>query len=650
MAEQTFKIKYYGAVSKMEVTQESVQSAVTTAFQNAKLQKGMPFKALISLNSDMEVQVIDPVIKSIVSASEIKDIICCGTCKLDGKSSKKQDDILAYMVRSGDDRVGVIQCHVFQGKPKEMIQLYNKIDEAMALLAKQALGGGTMRAPSGELVPKPPPRRSLGEAPQAEPTPPKQLGTDWLGVCDVNYLGNRFVGNIKDQSVVIKAARENIKLINAQKKKTKQSTQFGGTLQDIDGGQICLEDPVTLVLTARSLRIVDRTAGETIFKCLLTDVFITISGEVDGVPIFAFSTVFDRLGTCKCFLFADRTHDGAQVIGLINDTKKKYDETYGSAEKLQAHNPFAAKSSARERAEGKLFKNQIHRSHLLAEKLLGAGQFGEVYLAYQSDPRVKPVQKFKRAVKMLKGEADAKAKEEFMHECNVMLELGSHPNVVRMVGVAVQQIPWLCVLEFQPYGDLRGVLMACKQKKLSLTLREQLHCSAQIAAGCAHISSVRFIHMDLAARNVLVGDNMLLQIADFGLTKKMVKDGPYYKMEKRIPMAMKWMAPEALEKLFFSEFSDVWSVGIVMWEILEYGAMPWPYVKNADIWAKLIKGDRLDKPKGANDKLWNLILSCWQLSPEKRPKFKALHESIKGMQAGVSKQNLRDLGALVMGS
>ena len=145
---------------------------------------------------------------------------------------------------------------------------------------------------------------------------------------------------------------------------------------------------------------------------------------------------------------------------LIKDTMANQQRDWGSAEALRKRNPFVAASAKREKAEGALFKKQIHRADLAAEKLLGAGQFGEVYLAFQKvkDKASGAVTEERRAVKMLKGEADKKAKEEFMRECNMMLDIGEHPNVVQMVGVAVQQVPWLCVLEFQPYGDLREVV------------------------------------------------------------------------------------------------------------------------------------------------------------------------------------------------
>ena len=115
----------------------------------------------------------------------------------------------------------------------------------------------------------------------------------------------------------------------------------------------------------------------------------------------------------------------------------------------------------------------------------------------------------------------------------------------------------------------------------------------QCVAGCAHIAAKRMVHMDLAARNVLVGANNRCQIADFGLTNKMEPGKNYFKLPERIALAMKWMAPEALESMIFSEASDVWSIGVVCWEILAYGAFPLKELRNAEVLPQITQGYRM---------------------------------------------------------
>jgi len=269
---------------------------------------------------------------------------------------------------------------------------------------------------------------------------------------------------------------------------------------------------------------------------------------------------------------------------------------------------------------------QIHRADLKAERILGSGQFGEVYLAIQVTPNKREI---KRAVKMLKNGATPDAKTEFVQECNMMVLAGKHPNIVQMVGVALQQPPWLCVLEFLPYGDLQGLVSDLAAESKVLELGVVLKLSEQLINGCAHLASKRIVHMDLAARNVLVGPNNLLKIADLGLAHEMVVDGEYYILPERIPLALKWMSPESMENLFFSEYSDVWAIGVTIWEIFSYGEMPLKTLKNSDVLNALKGGLRPRMPNNCPQAFWNLLSKCWMHKMNERPKFAELGEKLK---------------------
>ena len=205
----------------------------------------------------------------------------------------------------------------------------------------------------------------------------------------------------------------------------------------------------------------------------------------------------------------------------------------------------------------------------------------EVYLAKQvmsaTVGEVTKTAELVRAVKLLKVAVagtvpDPTAKEEFVQECEAMLEIGDHPNVVRMVGVAVQQAPWLCVLEFLPHGDLRLVVLKMKYMEIEMRESEQLYIFLQIAKGCNHLALKNLIHMDLVARNVLVGRSSSCKIADFGPTRKCDPGTDGYVLKKVMKFAMKWAAPECIRnhQKTFSEHSDVWAVGIIYWEVLAY--------------------------------------------------------------------------------
>ncbi len=154
--------------------------------------------------------------------------------------------------------------------------------------------------------------------------------------------------------------------------------------------------------------------------------------------------------------------------------------------------------------------------------MIGGGQFGEVYLADRYVKRPSGKTALERcAVKMLRNNATPADKTEFLREAETMLRL-EHPNLVSIVGVAVQQAPWLVVLEFMQYGDLRSVLQGCQQKSVTATRLEQLHIMHQLSSGCAHMAAKRFVHMDLAARNCLVGSGLSVKVADFGLVRFVV--------------------------------------------------------------------------------------------------------------------------------
>ena len=165
-----------------------------------------------------------------------------------------------------------------------------------------------------------------------------------------------------------------------------------------------------------------------------------------------------------------------------------------------------------------------------------------------------------RAVKTLKAAAaTATDRAEFVREAECMLDF-DHPNVTCIVGVAVQQPPWLTVLEFMEHGDLHLVLISADKKGVGIETGELLDMCLQLGAGCGYISSLRLVHMDIAARNCLLGANNHVKLADFGLTRPMDKGKDYYKLKERLKISVKWCAVEALEKHIFNEKSDVWPV------------------------------------------------------------------------------------------
>ena len=233
-----------------------------------------------------------------------------------------------------------------------------------------------------------------------------------------------------------------------------------------------------------------------------------------------------------------------------------------------------------------------------------------------------------RAVKLLKGNADEAAKDEFVRECESMLAV-DHPNLVRMVAVCVQQAPWLCILEHMPYGDLLVVMRACRSKEVSLTADEMMSMCLQLARGCQHICSKRLVHCDIAARNCLVGEGNVVKIADFGLTQKFDDGKDYHTMRNKLKLPIKWLALDCMSKTHFSEKTDVWSFGVLAWEIFSYGGSPYQGVQLKHMRVRLMEGLRLEAPSDCPPQIWGVLAKCFTVDPRQRWTFAGLAEMLE---------------------
>ena len=233
------------------------------------------------------------------------------------------------------------------------------------------------------------------------------------------------------------------------------------------------------------------------------------------------------------------------------------------------------------------------------------------------------------AVKMLRPGASATDSEDFIHEAETMAALGTNANIVSLLGAVVEQRPWLVVLEFVQYGDLREILSACKQKSIAVNNAERMLFAEQIALGCAFIISKGYVHNDLACRNCLVGDNNSIKIADFGLTRPFDAGLKTYRQKTVLKLSVRWLDVTAHDSKVFSEASDVWSFGVTVWDMFNYGALPWGNVKNLlQIIARQRSGERLPRPDDCPDNIWELISSCWMQDRARRPTFEQVGPSM----------------------
>ncbi|XP_078348198.1 fibroblast growth factor receptor 4-like [Oculina patagonica] len=280
---------------------------------------------------------------------------------------------------------------------------------------------------------------------------------------------------------------------------------------------------------------------------------------------------------------------------------------------------------------------EIARERLvITDEKLGGGEFGTVNkgIYLRTDGNKLPV-----AVKRLKDNMDQQQRLALIKELETLIHVDRHPNIVSLVGACTFEEPLCVIIEFVSDGSLDKLLRISRVQAQKddatyaniwsrLTERELLRIASDIASGMRHLESKQCIHRDLACRNVLVGNGLVAKVADFGMARDISTDGQYIKTtEGRIPWL--WMSMEALRGTNTAK-GDVWSFGVVLWEIVTLGELPYKNVKGVvELHDMLQDGVRLQKPPHCSDELYNIMLRCWEKSPDDRPTFGDLHEMLK---------------------
>ncbi|KAG8128432.1 hypothetical protein E2320_015265 [Naja naja] len=291
-------------------------------------------------------------------------------------------------------------------------------------------------------------------------------------------------------------------------------------------------------------------------------------------------------------------------------------------------------------------------SKLVLGKPLGEGCFGQVVRAeaYGIDTE-RPERPLTVAVKMLKDNATDKDLADLISEMEMMKLMDQHKNIINLLGVCTQDGPLYVIVEFAAKGNLREYLRArrpptpdytfdiTKMPEEQLSFKDLVSCVYQVARGMEYLESKRCIHRDLAARNVLVTEENVIKIADFGLARG-VHDIDYYKKTSNGRLPVKWMAPEALFDRVYTHQSDVWSFGILMWEIFTLGGSPYPGIPVEELFKLLKEGHRMDKPSNCTHELYMMMRECWHAVPSQRPTFKQLVEGLDKVLVAVSDEYL----------
>ncbi|CAF3013938.1 unnamed protein product [Rotaria socialis] len=273
----------------------------------------------------------------------------------------------------------------------------------------------------------------------------------------------------------------------------------------------------------------------------------------------------------------------------------------------------------------------IDRKQIQMIDLLGNGQFGEVYRGI-----LKTNQKLEVniAIKTCKMQ-DATTTETFLDEAYVMQQF-DHPHIIKLIGVCIEQ-PVLLIMELSRLGELRSYLVANRADFDLITLI--IYCE-QLASALAYLESKKFVHRDIAARNVLVSNHECVKLADFGLSRRLTLENSYYKASKgKLPI--RWMAPESINFRRFTHLSDVWMFAVCIWEILTMGKKPFQSIPNADVIDQIEKGIRLPLPSVCCPKsLYDLMNDCWSYEPTSRPNFIEIEERLKSILKD-EKMNIR---------
>lgn len=261
----------------------------------------------------------------------------------------------------------------------------------------------------------------------------------------------------------------------------------------------------------------------------------------------------------------------------------------------------------------------LDEHELEKKEKLGSGHFGEVFGGVSSE-HARPI-----AIKSLKPDSSSDKSEEFQTEAELLSKL-SHVNVVSLYGVVGRPIRAI-VLELLTRGSLQNHLRANSKV---ISLRDQIHWCHDIASGLHYLAQERIVHRDIAARNVLLSAKKIGKLGDFGMARRLDGDSEYFQLEGAEKLPVRWLSPEASSKWIFSHASDVWALGVTMWEICALGERPYRHLHNREISKAVRNGHRLEKSvfscnqksKNAKQfyaKLYSILSKAWNSEAEDRP-------------------------------
>ncbi|XP_045482312.1 tyrosine-protein kinase transmembrane receptor Ror2 [Harmonia axyridis] len=302
----------------------------------------------------------------------------------------------------------------------------------------------------------------------------------------------------------------------------------------------------------------------------------------------------------------------------------------------------------------KLERLEFPRNDIIYIRDLGQGAFGRVFQA--KAPGLVNGEDFTIvAVKMLKDDASEDMQDDFEKEACLLAEF-DHPNIVKLLGVCAMGRPMCLLFEYMGKGDLNEFLRQCSPSKYmvrnavdsefenkevfkdnQLSHLDLLNVALQIASGMVYLSDRKFVHRDLATRNCLINDNMVVKIADFGLSQKIYLQD-YYKGSERDAIPVRWMPLESILYNKYTPESDVWAFGVCLWEIFSFALQPYFGMTHEEVVKFLKAGEVLLSPENTPAPIYDVMKQCWAQKPSERPSFRAIHQSLTTIHTNMLSQ------------
>ncbi|KAG5879683.1 hypothetical protein JTB14_021484 [Gonioctena quinquepunctata] len=299
----------------------------------------------------------------------------------------------------------------------------------------------------------------------------------------------------------------------------------------------------------------------------------------------------------------------------------------------------------------KLEKLEFPRNDIIYIKDLGQGAFGSVFQA--KAPGLIPGEEFTVvAVKMLKDDASDDMQDDFEKEACLLSEF-DHPNIVKLLGVCAVGRPMCLLFEFMGKGDLNEFLRQCSPsnyvvrsvidgeftnkeiyKDNQLTHLDKINIALQISSGMVYLADRKFVHRDLATRNCLISDDMVVKIADFGLSQKIYLQD-YYKGSDRDAIPVRWMPLESILYNKYTPESDVWAFGVCLWEIFTFALQPYYGMTHEEVIKYLKEGNVLVCPEGCPVPVYDVMKHCWGQKPVNRPSFHQVYQTLTDIRVNM---------------